>query len=100
MKLVVEDKKKLWIYVAIIVLSVGGMIWVWFGAGMFGPAAPATTVPMAGITASKGDLPYGSSINLQLFSDARFKSLNAPVELKVTPEELGKDNPFKSTAPQ
>jgi hypothetical protein len=94
MKFMVEDKKKQIIYIVIIVLCLGGAGWVWFG-GSFGgseellpPALGGTSRPDSQI------LPFGSKLDITIFSDPRYKELKDMESLVITKEELGRSNPF------
>lgn len=120
MKLLVENKKKLYIYIGVIALCLGLMWWIWFGGGLGGsaPAPSVTTLPtptqssmLAGgssasstasrISGAQGkNLPYGSELNMKILNDERFKSLISGSFLGVFPAQLGRVNPFGPVSAQ
>lgn len=122
MKLLMEDKKKQMIYLAVMLVSLGIMWWIWFGGGgspipavqpapvvnMVAPTSTTSTpaVGMAssaidagavmplGLPAAMSQLPYGTEINTGVLEDERFRRLVSADSLRVSPEELGRLNPF------
>lgn len=121
MKLLMEDKKKQMIYLALMLVSLGIMWWVWFGSsnstpkvqpavvanamnpksatptpavGTTQPTIPTGAVTPAGLPTSMSQLPYGTEINTGILEDERFRRLVSSDGLSVSPEELGRINPF------
>jgi len=103
-----EKKKAIWM-VIVLLLSIGGIIYVNFSFG--GPSEPAVTpeemdaaiqrgfagsdsVPGAADTAGEDQSYAGKSLNTDVFSDPRFLQLNLSPKLEILPEEVGRDNPF------
>ncbi|MDP2932557.1 MAG: PsbP-related protein [bacterium] len=121
MKLLMEDKKKQMIYLALMLVSLGIMWWVWFGSsnstpkvqpaivanamnpksatptpavGTTQPTMPTGAVTPIGLPASMSQLPYGTDINTGILEDERFRRLVSSDGVSVSPEELGRINPF------
>lgn len=91
-----ENKKKQLIYLGILGVCILIMGWVWFGPGVPSSGSALETSLLTDLTtpASGGGLPYGTDFDLKILEDVRFKSLVPVSALQVTPEELGRVNPF------
>lgn len=110
MKLLMENKKKQMAYIGVMMACLGIMAWIWVPK-LF----PKTSVIDSAVIAEKMNLeasniagktvpsdipkassvlPFGETFNTSIFDDARFKALVTPQPLTLSPEELGRDNPF------
>jgi hypothetical protein len=96
MKLAMDNKKKQYIYIAIIVACFGGTIWVWFGGGISFGGSGESNISLSAPTSGSDNaiLPYGTKFDTSILSDRRFKDLKDSDKLIITPEELGRPNPF------
>jgi len=110
-KLLPENKKKIVWSAVIIVVSVGGIVYINFFAGsassnrlpadtVFPPAVGLSELPGAQeplsvpISAGTGLLPYGAELNISILQSEEFQSLKPDTGVSVNKEELGKDDPF------
>ena len=105
MQIFMKNKKKQIIYLIIFFFSVGGSIWVWLGSKSSPEIVPNSTITAGfqgvGLTdtasnALSGYLPFGTDFETDLFSKPEFLQLRPTVKLIVTPEELGRENPFSA----
>lgn len=116
MKFLPEERKKRFWSVAILLIAVGGTIYVQFFSGpaknlrpkdtVYPPAvqpgspAPPTAAGPASLPSAAGSaprstlLPYGNTINTALFAQDKFKALKPAPPLSVRREELGVENLF------
>lgn len=92
-----ENKKKQFIYIGVVIVCLGAIAWIWFGGGAgraTPPPVPAILNPLVSMSDSSDALPYGTDFDLKLFEDERFSRLVPFRPLLVAPEELGRSNPF------
>lgn len=105
MKFFMENKKKQGMYLGVIILSLGFMVWIWTGGRSKVPSVDPVdisnamlgsgTTPSAN-TAAGSLLPYGTEFDTGLLSDPAFLRLKSKPKLQVFSEDLGVDNPFLS----
>lgn len=109
MKFLPENKKKTLISVILIIISLGGMLWINFGK------KPRLSVPtrtdlsmsqqpvgsdietMTQQPSQVGEsnlLPYGAKINTKILKEERFQALKSAPKVTVSKEELGNADPF------
>jgi hypothetical protein len=113
------DKKKIYIIVIVLclVVTAGVLYYGFFSQPSVDPVIvdptqvtlPGTNTPSGGSAASSTEIPtpnggvaypapsvfpQNSKIDESVFSSAKFRSLQDYVPLTVSPEEMGRDNPF------
>jgi len=122
-KFLPENRKKTVGALALILVSIGGTVYINFFMGksnvptlpataptaMDGAPAPQSDMPPPGgesptgappATTGTGQsstplLPYGSKIDISIFDSDKFKVLKGIPRVEVTNDELGKIDPFK-----
>jgi len=99
MQVLMENKKKQWMYVGIIVISLGVAGWLLFGNRII--STDEIVIQHGDIFGSGGQsletqnlLPYGTEFDVSITSDPRFLELVPAARLQVEDSELGKANPF------
>ena len=97
MKLTTDNKKRTTIEIILLVVSIGGIVFVYFT--FLSP--PPDDGSIANQHASLGDgtsqselLPYGKTIDTTILEDESFRVLKASPPVSVSAEELGKDDLF------
>lgn len=94
MKFLPQNKKKTIGLLAVLLLTIAGIISVNFGGSEPAEKTAPQESPLP-ITSSSGRLvPFSREIDLKLLDTDKFKTLRAPVGISVTAEELGKTNLF------
>ncbi|HLC44885.1 MAG: hypothetical protein A2722_04190 [Candidatus Doudnabacteria bacterium RIFCSPHIGHO2_01_FULL_50_11] len=98
MRLTVDNKRKQWIYLALIIASIGGMLWLWLGSGSpsvdtgaIQQALNATPAPDLPISST---LPLGSNFDLNVLRNQKYLELTPSKKLELNPDEIGRSNPF------
>jgi len=97
MQVTMENKKKQWIYIAIIVIAFAATGWLILknrsGSSQLTDAADVTqnTAQMDEIQSL---LPMGPDFDTSVFTNEKYLELNDYTDLKVDPSELGAANPF------
>ncbi len=99
MQLLPENKKKLRLLIIVLVVAVGGIVYLNFikpriGGGTGGTEVVSEAVTAEAEAAKKSLLPYGSGVDLRILSQDEFRSLKAAPKVSVSPEELGNPDPF------
>lgn len=117
MKFLPEEKKKRLRSAIILIISIAGIVYFNFFSGpsagsrrpanqAFPPAdivlPDASSQPLAPGSVAKpaikksqgGPLPYGKEIDTKILEEERFRVLKGATLLKVTADELGRDNLF------
>lgn len=109
MKLLPENKKRTLILSGVLLIALGGIIYFNFfmnsSSDTGTPSDPllvlsgtdATGAPVGAEGAQPGKtalLPYGTSLDLEILKQEKFKALKSFPKLEVLPEELSKENIF------
>lgn len=99
MEFLPENKKRLWIYLALIGVSILGSILIFKISGR-GPADEALPANLSGDgqdaqkLRQSSLLPYGAKIDISITESEEFNLLRASPELLIGEEELGKFDLF------
>ena len=98
MQILLADKKKNIIFVAITIIGLGGIIYFNFFYNR-AETTPTSTTDAGDSTAGGSGhisqtLPYGPKLNLKILDQDLFRRLRPFTPVRVLPEELGQSNPF------
>lgn len=103
MKILMKNRKKQAIYVAVLLACWGVLGWIWIPKFTEKPVVVDSSVvsnalnvngPAAATAGAGSLLPFGEKFNTAVLKDARFQALIAPKILTLDPAELGRGNPF------
>lgn len=118
MKFLPESQKKVIMSAVLVMVSLGGTIYLNFfygkpqsvtpppnvvpadqlgdqvGTGQLNPPASGETPALPLSAAPSVVLPYGSVLDTTILDDERFRVLRSAPKVEIRPEELGKTNPF------
>lgn len=99
MRVLPENKKKQFWSIILLLVCVAGIVYFNFFVGSALPAVstkPAPAEPAKSTSRAMGEaLPYGREIDLSVLGRDEFRVLKAPPPLGISPQELGKTNPFE-----
>jgi hypothetical protein len=103
MKLLMEDKKKQIVYLAVFAVCIGLMVWIWLPRLTAQPTASESSISANNLSpdgvsdvvpGGNSLLPYGDNFNTAILQDPRFQRLVAPKVLTLNSVEIGRENPF------
>ena len=115
MKLLSENRNRNIILVGVFVISIAGVVYVNFfrnssqqpptseiGKLALPPGEVGDTAAVPPVSSIRSDkaasavlLPYGGTMDTGLLDSEKFRVLRSAPSLSVSPEELGKENPFQ-----
>ncbi|MDP3993357.1 MAG: hypothetical protein Q8P75_00005 [bacterium] len=113
MKFLPENQKKTLWSIALLLISIGGIVYLNFFRGgpapeptqdmidqafqnsRGGSAGPAPVASPTSFQSSSSLLPYGDKIDTSIFELDKYTVLKRSPSLSVSPEELGKENIFE-----
>ena len=97
MKLASDNKKRTTIEIILLIISLGGIVFVYFT--FLSPPPDEGSIANQHASLEEGTsqselLPYGKTIDTTILEDASFRTLKASPPVSVSVEELGKDDLF------